>query len=197
MDEVNVSHLLVAGDGEHIDVVDGVADHLALADEGVEGDVFPLHLLGLLEAQFFTQTEHLVLEVAKHLTGVAFQDFTGLKDVLLVVFIGLFAYARTHAFLNMVVEADLILTRLHALLGNGRHTGTRVIELLNEIKYGVHRPHMGVGTEVGAPFLVDGTGLEDAGQVFVGDADGRVGLAILQEYVIAGVVFLDEGVLQE
>ena len=197
MDEVNVSHLLVAGDGEHIDVVDGVADHLTLADEGVEGDVFSLDFLSLLEAQFLTQTEHLVLEIFQHLTRVAFQDLTGLEDILLVVLVGLFSHARTHTFLDMVVEADPVLARFNALLGDGRHTGAWVIEFLDEVEHGIHSAYVGVGPVVGAPSLVDGTGLENAWQVFVGDADGGVSLAVLQEHIITGVVFLDEGVLQE
>ena len=51
---------------------------------------------------------------------------------------------------------------------------------------------MGVRAIVGAPFLVDGTSTEDAWEEFVGDSDGRVGLAVFQQHVVARVVLLDE-----
>ena len=51
---------------------------------------------------------------------------------------------------------------------------------------------MRVGAVVGAPFLVDGAGLEDAWEIFVGDTDGGVGLAVLQQHIVARIVLLDE-----
>ena len=49
-----------------------MADHLALAHKTIQRDVFPLHFLCLLEAQFLAQFEHLFLQVFEHLTGIAF-----------------------------------------------------------------------------------------------------------------------------
>lgn len=56
----------------------------------------------------------------------------------------------------------------------------------------MHAAHMGIGTVVGSPFLINGTCREDAGQVFFGDADTGVGLAVLQQHIVPWVILLDE-----
>ena len=58
VEEVDVGHLLVAGNAENVDVVDGVAHHLAAGDEALQCDVLALHFFGFLEAQFFCQLLH-------------------------------------------------------------------------------------------------------------------------------------------
>jgi hypothetical protein len=92
----------------------------------------------------------------------------------------------------MVVETDFIFASLDTLFRKRLSTGSWVVELLDEIEYGLHCHHVRVGAVVGAPFLVDGTGAEDTWEEFVGDADGRVGLAVFQQDVVSRVVFLDE-----
>ena len=126
------------------------------------------------------------------MAGVAFEDFPGLLDVLLISLVGLLTHAGTHTFFNMVVEADFVFACLDTFLCNRLATGAWVVELLDECENGLHRHHVRVGAVVGAPFLVDGTGAEDAWEEFVGDADGRVGLAVFQQDVITGVVLLDK-----
>ena len=97
----------------------------------------------------------------------------------------------------MVVQADLVFAAFHALLGDRLPTGTRVIELLDQVEHGVHGTDVGVGAVIRAPFFVDGAGFEDAWEELVGDADAWVGLAVFQQNVIPGVVFLDEAVFQQ
>ena len=127
MDIVDEGHLFVAGDGEDVDVVDGMTDHLALADEGVEGDVFPFHLLRLLETEFVGELQHLVSELFEHLAGVTLEDFACLLDTSLVVLIRLLSYARSHTFLDVVVETYLVFACLYTLFGDGLTTGTWVV----------------------------------------------------------------------
>jgi hypothetical protein len=95
----------------------------------------------------------------------------------------------------VVVETDLVFTRLDALLCDRLPTGSRVIQFLDDIQYGIHTPNVRVRAVIGAPFLVNSACLEDAWEILVGDTDGRVGLAVLQQYVIARIIFLDERVL--
>ena len=49
VDIVDVGLLLVARDGENIDVVDGMAHHFTLGAEGVDEQVFALHFLCLFK----------------------------------------------------------------------------------------------------------------------------------------------------
>ena len=100
---------------------------------------------------------------------------------------------------NFIAEpqTDFIFASLDTLFRKRLSTGSRVVELLDEIEYSLHRHHVRVGAVVGAPFLVDGTGAEDTWEEFVGDADGRVGLAVFQQDIITWVVLLDERVLQQ
>ena len=170
---------------------------LASGHETVEHDVFALHFLSLFETQFFAQFQHLFLEVAKHLTSVSFQDFSRLLDVLLIVFLALFPYAGPHTFLDVIIQTDLVSSRCNALFRQSGIASTRMIEFLDQMEYASHATHMGVRTIIGAPFLVDRTGLEDAREGLVGDADGRVGLTVFQQDIIARIVLLDERVLKQ
>ena len=92
----------------------------------------------------------------------------------------------------MVVEANLVFAGLDALLRDGLTTGARVVELLDEVEHRFHRGNVRVGAIEGAPFFVDGSCAEDAWEELVGDANAGVGLAVLQQYIIAWIVLLDE-----
>ena len=50
MDVIDKGHLVVAGDREDVNVVNGLADHLAIGDESLQSDVFLLDFFGLLKA---------------------------------------------------------------------------------------------------------------------------------------------------
>ena len=197
MHVVDVGHLFVAGNAEYVDVVDGVADHLAAADETLQGYVFPLHFVCLFKAQFCCQLFHFCAQVIQYLAGIPFQDFTCLHDVFLVFLVALLVGTGAHAALDVIVQADLIFSALYPLFGDGSMAGAGFVQLLDDVEYGIHRADVAVGPKVGAPFLVDGAGLEDARQVFVGDADAGVGLPVFQQHVVARIVLLDELILQQ
>ena len=67
-----------------------------------------------------------------------------------------------------------------------------MIEFLNQVKHCHHSSSMGIWTKIGAPFFVDGARLENAGKIFIGDANGRVGFAVFQQYIIARTLLLDQ-----
>ena len=170
---------------------------LAMGYETVEHDVFTLHFFCLFKTQFFAQFQHLFLQVSQYLTGVSFQDLSCLKDILLIVFLALFSYAGSHAFLDVIIQTDLVSSRCNTLFRQRGVTSARMIEFLDQMEYACHATHMGVGTIISAPFLVDRTGLEDAWEELVGDADGRIGLAVFQQDIIAWIVLLDERVFKQ
>ena len=95
----------------------------------------------------------------------------------------------------MIVQANLVFARLNTFFCQRLSTGTRVVQLLDDIQHGIHRSDVRVGAIVCAEFLVDGTCLEDTGKQLVRDTDAGVGLSVFQQDVISGVVFLDKSVL--
>ena len=50
VDIIDKCHLVVAGDREDINVVNGLADHLAIGDESLQSKIFLLDFFGLLKA---------------------------------------------------------------------------------------------------------------------------------------------------
>ena len=66
-----------------------------------------------------------------------------------------------------------------------------------KFEHGKHTACVGVGTEEGSELLVYLSGLEDTGQILVGNADAGVGLAVLKQNVVARVVLLYKTVLKQ
>ena len=96
----------------------------------------------------------------------------------------------------VVLQARLVFALFDALFCYGKAACARPVELLDDVEHGVHRPDVAVRAVEGAPFLVYGARLEYARKVFVGDADRGIRLAVLQQDVVARLVFLDKTVLQ-
>ena len=107
------------------------------------------------------------------------------------------ADARALAVLDVVFQADVELARGDVFGREGQMAGTERVEVLDELEQGVQRGNVAVGPEVGGTVAHDVPRLEDAGKVFVRHADGRIGLIVLQQHVVVGLVALDEVVLQQ
>ena len=56
---------------------------------------------------------------------------------------------------------------------------------------------MAVGTKVLPALAVDGTRLENSGQILLGDTDAGVGLVGFEQHIIARVVTLDKAVFEQ
>ena len=97
----------------------------------------------------------------------------------------------------MIVQADLVFLGLNTLLRDGLPAGAWMVEFFDKVKDIVHRSDVGIRAVIRTPFLVDGTGLEDAWEELVGDTDGRVGLAVFQKDVVSRIVFLDERIFEQ
>ena len=74
---------------------------------------------------------------------------------------------------------------------------TNLIHSIDKIEHVVEGSRVGIRTVVGTPFCIDGSGFENAWKVFVRYANRRIGFVVLQENVVAWLVFLDEIVFQE
>ena len=102
---------------------------------------------------------------------------------------------RGFAFANVVVKAFLHLALLHPLGCDGSVAEAYLIEFSYQFHHGIERACVAEGAVVGSCLLVDVACLDDSREVFVGDADRRVGFPVLQQYVVEWLVLLDEIVL--
>ena len=68
---------------------------------------------------------------------------------------------------------------------------------MDQLEHQVHRIAETEGAVVLAQALVDRTGLEDSRIGFAGDADTRVGLAVLEQDIVVRLILLDKIVLQQ
>ena len=69
------------------------------------------------------------------------------------------------------------------------------IELFYQVHDGKHGGHVAVRTIVGGAVTDDFPGLEDAWKILIAYTNGRVGLIIFQQYVVARFVFLYQIIL--
>ena len=99
--------------------------------------------------------------------------------------------------MQVIVEAGFEFSFVDVFLRQAEVTCAHKVILLDEIKNLVHHPHVAVWTEVGSCFGDNVSRLENPGVGFVADADGRVGLIVLQQHVIARLVVLDKIVLKQ
>ena len=196
VDIVDVGLLLVARDGENIDVVDGMAHHFTLGAEGVDEQVFALHFLCLFKLQLCRQSLHFFPQTLQYSARFSLQNLACLGDVFLVFLHRLSADTGASTVLDMVVQAHAVSLFFDSILGDGHLAGTGMIQLFDELQNRIHRAQMRVGAIVTAPLLVDDSGLENARKHLVGDADTRIGFAVFQQYVILWIVFLDQTVFE-
>lgn len=174
-----------------------MAHHLALGAELLHEEILLLQRLRVLKAHLLGSALHIVPNHAQELSRVAFQYLACRLHVGLIVLDRLLAYAASATVLYMVFEAGLVLPALYLLGTDIAATGARMVELLDEVEHGVHGADMGVRAEICAGVPVYLSCGEYPREILVCDADGRVGLAVLEEYVVARAVFLYESILEQ
>ena len=102
---INVCYLFVVLYIEYIDVMEGVADHLALASIVVEEDVLLLQCFSLFELKLCSVFLHLLHQLSLYLGCVSLKDFLSLSYVLHVFLTALSESAGCLAVLDMVFQA--------------------------------------------------------------------------------------------
>ena len=174
-----------------------MAHHLALGTVVVNEGYPALDFLGLFETELLCSFHHQLGELPDDFPSVSLEDFLGLSDILLIVFIRLFCHTWGIAEVQVVFQTGLVFALSNTFLGHHHIAGTGLVEPPDEVEHGYHRPHVAVRPVVGTRFAVDVACLENTWKGFVGDADAGVGLAVFQQDVVAWLVFLDETVLQQ
>ena len=189
--------MFICLDGENIDVMKYGTYDFALRTIAFYQFIFLFQLLCLLEFQLFGQGQHLFLQGLADALRISLQNLFNLGDVLHVCLVRLKPDTGSLTVLDMIFQADLELVCLNILGSQCQCTGTDGIEFLNQFQYGHHGWYVAVGTEVGRPVADNLPRLEDTREILVAYADGRVGLVIFQQDIVARLVFLDEVVLQQ
>ena len=174
-----------------------VAHHLRSRAVVLDQQVLFLHLLRFLELHFGGQVLHAAVEHLFDVAGVPLENFLDFTDVLQVFLLCLPPDARACAVLQVILQADVELAGPYVLGREVEVAGADGIQVLDEVEHGIHGRQVAVGSVVRRAVADDAAGLEDAREVFVLDADAGVGLVVLQQDVVARLVFLDEVVLQQ
>ncbi len=109
----------------------------------------------------------------------------------------LLSRAGSETVLDVVFQTRVVLSLSDGLFGEGEVAAADGIHLADELEHVVERGGVGERPVVFAVFAVDLSRLENAGKVFVRDTYGRIGLVVLQQDVVAGLVLLDEVVFEQ
>ena len=194
---IDVGRALVFGNGEHVDVVQHGTDHFATRAIGFYQLILLFHSLRFLEAHFGGQRLHLRHQGRAYLARVSLEDFLHLGDAFHIFLMRLGSDAGTFAVLDVIFQAHLELARPNVLRRERQVAGAQLIEAFDEFQHGVHGRDVAVRAVIGRAVPDNLPRAEYAGIILVRHADGRVGLVVLQENVVARLVFLDEVVLQQ
>ena len=173
----------------------GGGDDLALFLMCCDEIVATLDDFRLLEFHLCCQRLHLCHHLAAQCCGVTFQNSYGRIDVLHVFLMALVSHTRSHTVFHVVFQTEFIFPRFYAFFTHGLMAAAYGIQILEQFKKCVEGGNVTVGSEIHGSPAIDVSCFEDTGQVFLGDSDGRVGLSVFQQDVVARLELLDELVL--
>ena len=98
--------------------------------------------------------------------------------------------------MNVVVQAYLIFAAFNAFLRHDGLAGTGLVEFAAKVEQGVHSRYVAVRTEISSAARTPPC-LENARQVFVCNRNGRVGLVVFEQYVVARFVAFNQIVFEQ
>ena len=197
MQVVDVRRIFVRFYGEYIDVMKHRTHHFTLGAIAFNEHVLLLEFLCFLKLHLFCQAFHFLHQRIAYLLGIAFQQLPCLCYLLHVFFVRLLPDAGPFTVLDVVFQADLELSLRNVFGRQCQVAGTERIQLFNQLQQGHHGRHVAVRAEVIRTVANNLPGLVDAWEILVADADGRVGLVVLQQHVVSWLVFLDQVILQQ
>ena len=139
-----------------------IAHHFALGAIVVEKQILLFQFFSLLEFQFFGLLLHLLEQHFAYASGVSFQDFACLFDVLSIGLDALFANARPIAAVKMEFKTSLVLVCFDRFWRDREETCARLIQLIDELEQSIHRGDVAIRPIKGTHSLVNLPGFEDA-----------------------------------
>ena len=97
----------------------------------------------------------------------------------------------------MVLEADFVLAESHLVRREVEVAGADGVEVTYHRHGSVCHPDVGIWTEAYRAILGRAALDTDTGEGFVADDDLGIGLVVLEQDIVAWLVLLDEGVLED
>ena len=177
--------------------VDGLGDD-GLGVVPLEGGDPVLVLLRRLEVQALGRFGHQGLVVTDDFPAAAAEDADNLVDVGLVLLPGDFSQTGGLALADVHLEAGTQFPAEDGVGGDFEVAGAQGVDFLKEVDEMAGVQGAAVGTEIAVALaFVDPPGDKYPGEFLAGHADPGIGLRILEEYVVAGLILLDEIVLQQ
>ena len=197
---VDVGVAVVGENGKDIDVLDLGVHHGGAALILFEQAYAAAELLGLLEAELVGKGEHLLTEVVEDVAKVAFEYSADVLDGAQVVVAALQADAGGEAKAYLMLHARAVGAAEHAgsgwVVAQTEGAGAIGKELAYDVLQGTHDGLVGIGAEILA-FEGVAASENEAGEIFLRDAEVGVGLVVLEHAVVAGLVALDEVVFEQ
>ena len=114
---------------------------------------------------------------------------------MVVVLSALVADTGSLAALHVILEADLVLAESYLVWGEVEVAGTYRVEVTHHRHGSMCHTDIGVRAEVYRPIPCRSTLDTHTGEGLMMDHDLGVGLVVLEEDVVAGLVLLDQGIL--
>ena len=153
--------------------------------------------LGLLELKTFCGLGHQGLVVAYDFIYAPAEQTGDFIDVGIVLLTGNSTYAAALATAYVQVEAGTELVPEHGIGGDVVLAAAQGISVPEELqqRLGVH--HRAVGAEIARAVAHEAAGKEHLRELVRRDADPGIGLGVLEEYVVSGLVLLYEVVLEQ
>jgi hypothetical protein len=140
---------------------------------------------------------HLCFQVFQHLPNVSFQDMPHLLQVLGIVGLALQSFARPLAVAQMIFQANLELAAGNVFGRKVEVASTQGYVLPYQLEQLPHAAHAGERPQVFRAVADDPPGKKDARERLVPDDDIRIGLVVLQFYIVSGTVMFDQRVFQQ
>ena len=97
----------------------------------------------------------------------------------------------------MVLEADFVLTESYLVRREVEVAGADGVEVTYHRHGCVRHPHVGIRAEAHGTIVGRAALDADTGEGFVTDDDLGIGLIVLEQDIVARLVLLDEGVLED
>ena len=194
---VDECRMFVVGYREHVDVVVVSGYHLALFAEFECQVILAFQFLCFLKSHLGGQLLHLLHEFGTYSARVSFEYLAHFGHTLHVVVAALQAHAWCLAVFYVVFQARLVFTSLDSLGRDRLPASPERIDAVDEFEHVVECAGVAEGSVVCSCTGYYLAGLEHSREVFVGDTHRRVGLVVLQQYVVAWLVAFYEVVFEQ
>ena len=138
---VDIERLIVIDIREHLHIMNRRAHHGGTAAVLLQEVIFFLDELGFLKLHARGMVHHLRLQVAEYATHITLDDLANLGNHGVIVVSRNQPLAGTVTFVDMIVEADLVLAFFDTHFRQRRTTGAHLVDLTEQVQQDMGRAH--------------------------------------------------------